>query len=337
MIALPLSALEAALQRAERDPKVFFGDDIDGILKRFHRNHPDLYSDDLKHRVTEIFSRFTQLADLARKPLVVLQTKSRAYTLFELLGIGDVSDVHLATCGEDDFIVKASRIPGADKLLVHEHFVLKELIEAAQGTTYKFYLPQPVETVRARDTILKQINVFTHEPGGFTLEQVHNRFPDGLDGRHLAWIFKRLLTILGFTHRQAWIHNAVLPTHVLIFPGTHGVQLLDWKFANQSQPLVSISAKFRDWYPPEVLGKQPTGPGTDLYLAAKCMIYLAGGNAASGVIPDTIPQEMRGYFRSCVLEAINMRPRDAWGFMDEFTEMLLDLYGKPKFQHLVMT
>ena len=61
------------------------------------------------------------------------------------------------------------------------HFLLTE----AGDTTYRRYLPTLGESFPVRDEFPRRVNVFLHEPGFYTLEQVHEQHP-ALDGRHLA-------------------------------------------------------------------------------------------------------------------------------------------------------
>lgn len=233
-------------------------------------------------------------------------------------------------------MVKVPKVPGTAKFFLHEEFTLRELIDAAKGDSYAWYFPQPIESVKSKSDPTNRINVFSMEPGFFTLEEIKTKYPSGLDGKHLAWIYKRLLTGLGFAHEKGWKHNATLPPHILICPATHGMQILDWKTATQKDPLRLISAKYRDWYPPEVGKKESTTASSDIYMATKCIVYLAGGDPVKGAIPDSVPRQMSGFFRAALLESQKQRPQNAWDFMDEFTEMLKSLYGKPQFHPLSM-
>jgi hypothetical protein len=334
-----IAELESLLGRAKLNPKQFFGDDLDSVLRDcLGKSHPDRFQESDKARADEIFKEFQSAAESTKTPPITIKTPGRTYTIRDQFGVGDVADVNLATSGSDSYVIKVSRVPGAEKLLRHEFDVLKEIGEKAGDKSYRHYFPPTVETMRAKDKILKQINVFGYNPAylGYTLEQVREKHPDGIDARSLAWIYKRLLECLGFSHQCGWVHNATLPTHVLVFPSTHGINLVDWKTASQSGPLSLISAKYREWYPAEVKNKEATGPATDIYLATKCMVYLAGGNPVTGTIPPSIPRQMAGYFRSAMMERASMRPQDAWQFHEEFSAMLVELYGKPKWHELVM-
>ena len=269
------------------------------------------------------------------RPPAAVTGPRRVYPLCGLLAVGDVADVHLDA--ESRYLLKVSRCPGGNRILDNERQALTALLTAAGDASYRRYLPTLAESFPARDQFPKRVNVFLYEPGFFTLEQVHERHP-ALDGRHLAWIFKRLLTVLGFSHRQEIVHGAVLPCHVLLHAADHGLRLVGWgQSVATGQPLGSVIARYRAWYPPEVLKKQPALPATDLYLAARCLIYLAGGDPVCDRMPDSVPAPLQRFVRTCLLEGVRMRPPDAWKLQDEFDELLRHLYGPPKFEPLPMT
>jgi serine/threonine protein kinase len=263
-------------------------------------------------------------------PVVELRGRDHTYTLRSLLGSGDVADVHLA----EGHIVKVSRVLGGHVLLDNERRALTHLLAAAGDTTYRRYLPDLVESFAIEDQFPRRVHVFRHLPGFCTLEQLHDRHP-ALDGKHLGWIFSRLLTVLGFCHRQGIVHGAILPCHVLIHSANHGLQLIGWgQSIRAGQPISVHSRGYRDWYPPEVVRQQTAWPATDLFLAARCLSYLAGGDPACGRMPDSVPAAMRRFVETCLLERARMRPGDAWTLLDEFDELLHRLYGPPKFHSL---
>ncbi len=259
------------------------------------------------------------------------------YTLQRLLAVGDVADVHLASAEnepEAHYLVKASRVPEGGPLLDNERKTLAQLLTAAGETTYRKYLPTLIESFPATDRIAKRINVFRAEPGFRTLEQVHEQLP-ALDGRHLGWIFNRLLTVLGFCHRQGILHGAILPCHVLIHPGNHGLRLVGWgQSVKANHRIKTIVARYRDWYPREVPTKQAAVPATDLFLAARCLLYLAGGDPVTNWLPDAVPPPLQRFIQTCLLPGPGMRPDDAWAVLEEFNEVLRQLYGPPKFHEL---
>jgi serine/threonine protein kinase len=230
-----------------------------------------------------------------------------------------------------------ARGPQGNARLDAERHALTTLLRAAGTTTYRHYLPAVADSFSATGRGLRRINVFRAEPGFHTLEQIHEQHP-ALDGRHLAWIFKRMLTVLGFCHRRGFIHGAVLPCHTLIHTPGHGLKLVGWgQTVGVGRRVRDMPARYRDWYPPEVHDRRPAGPATDLFLAARCLVYLAGSDPLSGRMPDTLPAPMRQFVGTCLLESAAMRPDDAWAVAEDFGDLLQSVYGPPKFHELTLT
>jgi serine/threonine protein kinase len=300
--------------------------------------HPDRHPGD--PRAVALFKRIEDLYDQHRAPGPTVRSPKRTYALDHLLAAGDVADVYLAaqdsaTALGAGYVVKVSRVPGGDTLLDRERKSLTTLLTAAGDATYRKYLPTLAESFPVFDSFPRRVNVFLYEPGFYTLDEVHARHPV-LDPRHLAWVFKRLLTALGFAHREKVIHGAVLPPHVLIYPASHGLQLIGWgQSVDNGCPLAAAATRYQDWYPPEVSKKEPATPATDLFLAARCIADLAGGGPA-GPIPDSVPAPFARFLRACLLDGPRMRPDNAWTLLDEFEEMLGQLYGPPRFHELSM-
>ncbi len=268
----------------------------------------------------------------------------RTYTVRSLLAVGDVADVHLGSARSDpvnptpsDYVLKVSRLPRGHARQENEPRARVHLLTRASDTTYGRYLPTLAESFPLDDGFPRRVNVFLHEPGLYTLEQVHDQHP-ALDPRHLAWIFKRLLTVLGFCHAQGTIHGAVLPCHVLLHAGNHGLQLVGWgQSVALGRPITHLSPRYCDWYPREVVENRPAVPATDIFLAARCLVYLAGGDPLGERMPGTVPEAIQRFVATCLLEGARMRPDDAWKLHDEFDDLLRRLYGPPRFHELKMS
>ncbi len=284
------------------------------------------------------------IADEGEELVVRIQDVRHRYTPLRLLASGHTADIHLAATGDEShtateplYLLKVARVPEGNAHLDIERRTLSRLLRIAATTTYRNYLPSLVESFATKGRSPQRINVFRWEPGFYTLEQVHAQHPT-LDGRHLAWIFKRLLTVLGFIHRQNIIHGAVLPCHALIHAAGHGLQLIGWSGSVAvGQRIRNVPARYEDWYPPEVQRQRPASPATELFLAARCLIYLAGGDPVTNRMPDAVPLPMQRFLKTCLLESVAMRPDDAWALMEDFDDLLYALYGPPKFHELTLT
>ncbi len=202
------------------------------------------------------------------------------------------------------------------------------------------YSPRLLESFFLRDAatgVTRRANVIEQQVGFCSLAEVMAAYPDGVDPRDAAWIWRRLLVALGNAHRAGVIHGAVLPEHVLIHPRDHGLVLVDWCYSVSgcyaaSDPSGVVPALVRryaesDFYPHEVLARKRVSPPTDIFMATRCM---------AGAVRDRLPHRLRQFADGCTLRAPDRRPADAWRLLAEFDELLERLYGPRRFRPFVM-
>ncbi len=201
--------------------------------------------------------------------------------------------------------------------------------------------PRPTGSERQRDPAsgaVRHASILDRLDGFVSLADIRRAYPDGLDPRDAAWIWRRLLVALGFAHRAGVIHGAVLPPHVMIHPAEHGLVLIDWCYSvrARSDRIPAIVARYRDWYPPEVLARQALGPATDIYLAARCLTDLMGGPAGPGSTKSPVPRRLAAFADGCALPQPSRRPQDAWRLLGELDDLLERLYGRHRFRPFAM-
>lgn len=270
-----------------------------------------------------------------RAPATTRRSPSRTYELAAQLAIGDLCEVHYARSEDRSYVLKTACVSGCDNLLLKERMILRQLREQSHGELSAEYFPVPTESFRSGRRL---VSAFAWREGFLPAEEILRRHPRGVGGRHLAWMFNRTLEALGFSHRLGWIHGAVLPQHLLFNPETHGLQLVGWIHAEQrDSPLRIVSRNFKAWYPPECHQREAATPATDIYLAAKSIIWMAGGDPITNTTPPNLPQEFRGFLLECLLDSPSARPQDAWALHERFKELLEGVYGPPKFCHLNMS
>lgn len=245
------------------------------------------------------------------------------------LRIGDVSDVYRAVDDQGEKrIIKLSRpsIPDGAAMLRREAETINTLQKSAEGTAYGRYFPVVIDSATTTKPNSQTATVFKNRDDYFTLSEIHQKFPSGLDGRHVSWIFNRLLTVIGFSHSQGILHRGILPDNILVKPANHSVKLIDWKEAGTGA-LSTISGRWRTHYPPETFKKERMSPASDIYMAAKAVMWVGG----------PLPPQITAHLRACTMESMLTRPQDAWVYLEEFKHMLEDVYGPPRFVHLSMT
>lgn len=144
---------------------------------------------------------------------------------------------------------------------------------------------------------------------------------------HIAWIWRRVLSVLGFTHSNGVIHGAVLPQNLVIVPEQHGVMLMNWCYSVVADDgvfpaLKAVPSGMQPWYPADVLAKEPPTFGVDLAMAAWIMDWMSD--------PADYPDPMRRYFKGCRPIRPSARPQDAGTLLEEF-DQLLESMGGPFF------
>ncbi|REK88217.1 molecular chaperone DnaJ [Streptomyces inhibens] len=332
------AAARTALAAARRPADLFPADDSEaaGTYRRLARLlHPDT-APAAERPDAEV--EFTRLGTLWQQRTAAahptLTTRRRTYTLGATTATGDLAVLRAATYEQDgtrhDALLKIPRTAGDNDLLEREAQALNRLARHGERR-HRGYAPRLLESFRHRapDTgIERRVNALVPLAGFHSLAEVHAAYPDGLDPRDAAWMWRRLLVALGWAHRAGRVHGAVLPEHVLIHPELHGLVLVDWCYSTPLGDRVpALVERHRDAYPPEVTGRCPATEATDIHLASRTMAAVMG---------ERTPQPMRAFLRGCTLRAQARRPHDAWRLLAELDQLLDDLYGPRTFRPFTM-
>lgn len=321
MIMTPVALLKLLKSKT---PKQFYGDDVDNVYRQHAIFcHPDKFpGNDV---AVEAFKKLGEMKEELLKPSVIIHSKTKEYAIERLYATGDNTDVHFAKHNGIEYLLKVTRDPKCGSLLRKEAEALKALEKLDEKP--RLYFPRMIESFSIKGG--QHVLVLAFDPFFHTLKQVKERFVDGVDAKHLAWMFKRLLAGIAHTHSLGLVHGHVTPEHFLVQRLNHGGRLLDWTMhVKMGEPLTSICSAYESFYPPEVFKKKPAGPGLDIYMAAKCGEYLLGTQDA--------PVQVRNFLKVCQKESVSMRPDDAWALHEEFSGILAKVYGPPKFHQLVL-
>lgn len=255
----------------------------------------------------------------------ILDFKDGHYTITGDLHHGE-SDLYRATRSTDsgEYVVK---VGNGDESLTLAGLIM--------GADPKFvpYLPKFESNLMVDGDFA---TAFEYLDGFHSLLDVKAHYPDGVDPKDMAWMFRRLLVVLGFTHKAAYIHGAVLPQHVMIHPDLHGLVLLDWTHAEQmpetdDNDRLLLVDTYKHWYPQEATS-QYAGVHTDLFMAANLMSWLMGGDPENVVLPSGIEREYRIFLSTLLNVDWKQRPNDAWEVLRHFDALIERLYGKRKFR-----
>lgn len=254
---------------------------------------------------------------------------------------GDIANLYLGSFGtkgtETQVIIKKSRMPADKDLMMAEVQTLMNLHKQMPKPTnpYTFFIPKVFDAFPVDEQYVTVMEAFH---GFFDCEGIR-QLSTGVDARTLVWMWKRLVGLLTWVHHFGYVHGAILPPHVMYFPdGTvnderkHAVRLVDWCYAVKTHSRVSAWVPdFKDFYAPEIIKKQPVGPWTDLYMGAKTMLYLCGGDVKKNRWPSRIPGQIVVSLNTCLRQDPSLRPQKASDYFTDLKTTVTQTYGAPRF------
>ena len=286
--------------------------------------HPDVNSDP---RASDAFDKLQKLWDSrnnAPKRAKTLTSRLHEYTLEDVAFKTDVATVYNATwdAGHAEGWLKITRSPSNADLARAEVVALKKLREAPDD--FKMYHPDLLDAFRHRDpsTGKERSVVVTDKLEGFyTLREVKEAYPHGLDGRDAAWMLRRLFVAMGTAHDLELVHGSVTLNTVMIHPGMHGLVLTDWsKSVKFHEKLKATDADYYKWV--RSTDKDDATHRHDIRFAAKTMLKL---------VPSKHTQ-LRAFLNGCTVSTVPT----AAELLAEFDELLERLYGKRSFHPFTM-
>lgn len=281
----------------------------------------------------------TEPLPAAKPPTPSITTPKAQYYALKYGGSGELCEWYRATqqlsgsTASQPVILKIAREAQHYDWLQHEANILRLL--QLEVTPYSKHLPQVIDQFRMGNQA--PALVFP-EYEGYTLTQLRQPFPNGIEPRHLLWILRRCLSVLGYAHSKGILHGNITPDHILIRPQDHNVWLLDWCYA-VNRPK-ETGQRFRVVHPlysgPEVAEGSPPLPASDIYALGQVMIEAAGGELASQSIPHSVPERLRRLLQFMVKSSAMQRPSDAWKLYQELDSIRQELFGKHQFVEFIV-
>ena len=321
--------------------------------------HPDHMPKEEEKFANTVFSRLVGLYEQAKHalendsyeiPLVqgdthrvtgeqyfVFLSGSRKYVVQSFVWTeGDFSDIHLGkTENGIPVCVKIATDPTMNQYLEHEASLHSRIKKSSVKKEVRQFVSTLVDTVIVDIPGNKEIraNVFEYQEGYVSLTKIREVYPDGLDPRDAAWIWRRVLGQVVTAEILGVVHGAVVPDHTLVHPGTHDPLYIGWAHSipfvkGKHARLTTYIDRWKPWYPKEVFDHKAITQKTDLYMAGKTMVYLLGGDVEHVRFPKTVPQKVQKIVQHCVEEDPAKRPENGHEVLEQFTDTIYTLWGK---------
>lgn len=194
-------------------------------------------AEDLVH--AEDFHRaWLRAQNIATAPALCIGAQK--FRLIAPLGGGETAEVFLAERQHilpERVIIKLAR-PGAPASALAEEYQTLKRLQALDGAGAAYFsqrLPQAVLSGQCLDAShAGRFALVLRHPVGYwgSLASVLQYQPSGIDPRHVVWIWRRVLDMLGFIHPLGWMHGRINPEHLLVHPRDHGILLIGWRAAH---------------------------------------------------------------------------------------------------------
>lgn len=280
------------------------------------------------------------------KPLE-MKLRDKTLRLDDILGQGSFSTVYQATYEgiiPDAFVfVKVARTPQDNDLLEREYETLQLFQQKDKNPAVeKFmegqrtYIPYPITSfyLSGEKGIKYRATIYSVPKGrSFTVETLRKeKFPNGIDAKHMYWVLRRLLLTLWMAHLKGIVHGAVTPEHILVYPEEHGLVLLDWTCSTKiGKKVPAYNPDYVKFISPEILLKEGASPAMDIYMAAVSAIYSLNGDHRKRTIPG-VPKPVADLILECLDIDVSKRPQDAEFFHNRFGSII----GKREFTKFIV-
>jgi hypothetical protein len=149
-----------------------------------------------------------------------------------------------------------------------------------------------------------------------------------LPPHHVAWVLSRLLEFVAWLHQSGFCHAGLNPESLALVPETHGLVCLSfYHMARLNGTLITISGKYRLWYPDAVFADKRALPGIDLALVQRTAVCLLGDASGNGVrLRATVDERLVDFL---------LTPRhNAYTAFTDYRKLLKQLYPKREFHPL---
>ena len=271
---------------------------------------------------------------------------NRHWAVEDLIGRGETSDVYsgrLARWPTELVIIKVLRDRKDAEHFDNEWNALQSLhfSNAPGADTFTTLLPQLIvhgdvatgAFAGHRASIFRWASGFYH-----TFEDVLRVFPQGIPPQASIWVWRRILELLTFVHSSGMAHGAIVPAHLLVQEGEHGVRLVGYGNAGRfNEKLHSVPAGYESFYPQSPRSGQNLTAQLDLMMSARCIAAILGGDPESASLPRQVPDQLAGIIKRIALSGPDRASgEDAWAIREKLGQISNDVFGQPRFMPIVM-
>lgn len=153
-----------------------------------------------------------------------------------------------------------------------DHYNMLQQLRSDVDLHFKKYLPS------ACHTLADGTSRFLFEKRAIPLSGLQ------LPQEHVNWVLNRLLEYIAYLSQSGFVHGGLNPESVFIVPENHGIQVVSfYHLARIGSRIHTVSGRYMNWYPAQVLQTKTALPVTDLECAKRIAAYLLGDASGNAV------------------------------------------------------
>lgn len=297
--------------------------------------HPDLFQDEAeKAKANKAFVHLGKLRDLSEgkssAPAAAsnkIKTKKHEYQLGDVFAETGTFLKHRAEydAGHRKAMLSVLKSPADADLAEAYVSALRTLKDVPEN--YRVYFPDLIESIRYRDSSSGKEHtiVATEDLEGFRpMSEILTVYPDGISGRDVAWMFRRMLVAVGNAHDVGLINGAPTLDAFLVHDAMHGIVLADWEYSvGDDQPLKAVPEAYKWAYPRRILDKGAANFSLDIHVVAEM---------AKSLLAKGEPRQLTAFFNGCMINGVPKAPT----LLAEFDTLLDRIYGKRTFHEFTL-
>jgi hypothetical protein len=303
--------------------------ELRGLLKLAH---PDLHPDN-QVKAKKAFIHINSLWNLRNAPTKTRPGTTHASTSSEIITKKNEYH-HLKSIRKSNGVETYRGIDSNGNvafLLVSTHPKIGEMlmegvknlktVKSNLTDLYKEFFPDTTDAFRINQSGRKLFGIAQTLPGkNYSLREVLEDYPEGIDGRDVAWIYRRMLVAVGNMHDANVGHGAPTLDAFLINPDTHDLQLTDWQFSKELDSDINmVTPEIKHHYAADkIITRQK-----DLRILTETALTL---------VDKKVPRQLKAF-----LNGMKRYPTEyAQEALHEFDEILKEVYGPRTFHEFKM-
>lgn len=149
-----------------------------------------------------------------------------------------------------------------------------------------------------------------------------------VEQKHANWMLSRMFEFAGWINQIGYSHAGINPESIYVMPENHGMTCISfYHLTKLSAPVKTVSAKYKNFYPPQLFIHKKADSNIDIELSKKTAVYLLGDKSGSGVV-------LRKTHENEIIDFLQKQSYDTTENYNEYRSLLKKYFDTKQFNIL---